>query len=175
MAPPKMSKRPRRLRKAMADQPNLTLETKDKDIHANIAVIGRATDEDRKAYLRVTSQQGKVHVDVKQKTVGRFFDLDVYSKKGNTTILVPHGFAGVIEVRHRKDKLKVRDNLASVSRFVRSSEGEALLLVGQGQENPSMADYVRCTCVQGELALGYSLDDESVILKKAGFWKKLFK
>ena len=67
-SPPKKCHRPKRLRKAMAADPNLSLETKDKEIRANITVIGGAVDADRKAHLRVTSQQSKVHVDVKEKT-----------------------------------------------------------------------------------------------------------
>ena len=82
-AAPKHSKRrPKSNRKAMADMPQFSLETTDKAISANLAVIGRPGDEARKAVVHVTTKAGEVRIDMQEKTVGRFFDLDIYNKEG---------------------------------------------------------------------------------------------
>ena len=69
----------------MANLPQFSLETNDKAITANLAVIGRPGDEARKAVIHVTSKSGEVRVDMQEKTIGRFFDLDIYNKEGVLT------------------------------------------------------------------------------------------
>lgn len=81
-APKHSKKRPKSNRKALADTPQFSLETNDKAIAANLAIIGRPGDEARKAVVHVTTKEGEVRLDVKEKTMGRFFDLDVYNKEG---------------------------------------------------------------------------------------------
>jgi hypothetical protein len=86
--PPQKSncKRPRRARKAMEANPNISLETKSGAIAAQLAIVGRANFDMRKAFIRVTTRTGRVNIDVKEQTVGRFFDLDIYSKNGTCSI-----------------------------------------------------------------------------------------
>lgn len=69
----------------MADAPQFSLETNDKALSANLAVIGRPGDEARKTIIHVTSKSGEVRLDMQEKTIGRFFDLDVYNKEGAFT------------------------------------------------------------------------------------------
>jgi hypothetical protein len=52
------------------------------DIDAQIAVVGHSRSKEAKASVRVTTRSGKVRIDIKGKTPGRYIDLDVYSKKG---------------------------------------------------------------------------------------------
>ena len=70
----------------MSATPNLSLETKHMDINAQIAVVGHSRNNEAKASVRVTTRSGKIRIDVKGKTPGRYIDLDVYSKKGELVL-----------------------------------------------------------------------------------------
>ncbi|VDB96817.1 unnamed protein product [Peniophora sp. CBMAI 1063] len=175
-AAPKHSKRrPKSNRKAMGDTPQFSLETTDKPISANLAIIGRPGDEARKGVIHITTKAGEVRVDVQEKTVGRFFDLDIYNKEGDTKLFLPQGFMGVVELYFKKGKLELRDALSRDLRTLRTTETETLLLVGKGAmaDQHEHADYVRCEVRDGKLILGRTADDDFEV-PVLGFWSKMF-
>lgn len=193
-APKHSKKRPKNNRKAMS-APQFSLETNDKAISANLAVIGRPGDEARKAIVHVTTKAGEVRVDVQEKTIGRFFDLDIYNKEGaltshavqytlvlstlleigDTKLFLPHGFMGVVELYFRKGKLEIRDTLSRDLRTLRTGETEMLLLVGKGAmaDQHEHADYVRCEVREGKLVLGRTVVDDFEA-PVVGFWARMF-
>ncbi|KAI0029948.1 hypothetical protein K488DRAFT_72587 [Vararia minispora EC-137] len=173
--PPKKSRRPRRARQVMEANPNLSLETTKKagNIAAQLAFVGRPEYGSRKAFVRVTTRAGKVNIDVKEQVPGRHFDLDVYSKSGDSIILIPRSFQGIIELYSGKGKVIVRPTLASAARTLKSSKEEMLLLVGGASaEQSEHMDYVRFSSEGGaSVAVGFTAEDD-VTVSEHGFWKK---
>ena len=105
-------------------------------------------------------------------------EIDVYTRHGNTTLLLPPTFSGALEIRSRRGKIDLLPGLSRYARVLDSSPRELRLVIDRPGSGPSMssghgmADLARLTSRTGNFRVGLSVEDAGV-QPEPGFWTKV--
>jgi len=152
--------------------PNASFRTRHGAVSLNLAVTG-ASANTATANIVVVTRTGDINLNLLSGHSMKRISLDVRSRKGNIVLLVPKSFHGAIHLRTtRRGSLNFLPAFASVMKFLKSDDNEALVLVGDTTlGNFAEPDYCELTSRLGKVTVGVSGEDHYVA--EVGVWKKL--
>ncbi|KZV72918.1 hypothetical protein PENSPDRAFT_649341 [Peniophora sp. CONT] len=105
-----------------------------------------------------------------EKSSGRSLDVETWTRRGNTLVLLPPNFLGAVSLNTSRGRLTQLPGLDGRTSILRSSDRELFFLVGPVLESVSAdvkgIDYVRLSSKKGGIAVGFSdVDGEPEMLE----------
>jgi len=159
------------------ERKNLYLRTKDGSIDADIWLIGQeeATPRSgRRTTLSLSSADGSITAKVNAVKVVAPFLLDIYSRDGRVTVLLPRSFHGslLLTTRH---STKLSDDLLQQSTMLSTVEHTRRYFVGDVSHrlfgNDWNGDELKVVSRDGRIMIRYKDEAE---LPKIGFFSRIF-
>ncbi|KIM90508.1 hypothetical protein PILCRDRAFT_812256 [Piloderma croceum F 1598] len=166
--------------KASSKTPNASFRTLNRGtIAINLATKGTTT-VNSKAYVRASAHKGDISINIYSLQRGKHIHLDASSRKGHVLILIPRSFCGAIQLNSRKDGCKILPALSSVSRVLKTTDRDTLILVGDPSSvsaSPDTADDLSTDFCQlrsrsGKVTVGFSGEDKYVPTETS-VWQKV--
>jgi len=180
--------------------PNASFRTLNRGtITINLATKG-ATVANTKAYVQASAHKGDVSINLYSLQEGKHIHLDVSSRKGanylvnlsvlanvplhtgDVLVLIPRNFCGAIQLNSRKARHKVLPALSSASRVLKTTDRDALILIGDpstatsassGTADNLSTDFCQLKSRSGKVIVGFSGEDEYVPTETS-VWQKLY-
>ncbi|KAF8892144.1 hypothetical protein BD779DRAFT_93666 [Infundibulicybe gibba] len=157
---------PKKLKSRKGSVPHASFRTREGSIALNLATTGKKG----KAIVHVSSRTGNIHLNVlSSSAAGPCIDLDIYSRRGNIVLFIPKTFVGVVQLHTKKGHLEFLPAFASITKTLKSTETESLVLMGQNSSDT--ADFCQLTSVLGKVTIGIAGEDQ-LSVPQPGFWKK---
>ncbi|VDC06570.1 unnamed protein product [Peniophora sp. CBMAI 1063] len=147
--------------------PTANLQARHGNITTKIAVTGDAPCANH-ATIRATSRTGDITLDITEKSAARNVDIETWTRRGTTIVLLPPTFAGVIELNTCRGRLIQLPGLEEKTALLRSTEQTLSFVVGTvcGDGKDAKADFVRLSSKKGGIAVGFSgVDGEAQALE----------
>ncbi|KAL0953822.1 hypothetical protein HGRIS_005002 [Hohenbuehelia grisea] len=144
-------------------------------IALNLATVCPHTDH-AKARVAVQTQTSAIIVSLLEMPIVQNISLDLTSKSGDISLLVPRSFCGVIQLRTSKGSVEFLPALAATMRVLKETDEEILILLGNSKtiSASSGADFCHLASRMGKLTVGLKGEDK-VQLPRPTFWKRLGK
>ncbi|KAG2054319.1 hypothetical protein BDR06DRAFT_884551 [Suillus hirtellus] len=159
------------------ERKNLYLRTKDGSIDANIWLIGQeeATPRSgRRTTLSLSSDDGSITAKINTVKVAAPFLLDIYSRDGRVTVLLPRSFHGSLLLTTRQST-KLSDDLLRQSTMLSTVEHTRRYFVGDVSHrsfgNDWNGDELKVASRDGRIMIRYKDEAE---LPKIGFFSRIF-
>ncbi|KAA1469039.1 hypothetical protein DENSPDRAFT_834570 [Dentipellis sp. KUC8613] len=159
--------------------PNVSLSSRNGSVMVRLAITGPSNLTTR---VQAGTRNGSIHLDIFSKGPGRYINLHTYTRRGDTVILLPRDYIGVIELRSRRGNVDVLPSLAKCSRILKLSSNGAMVIIG---DNPSLSkvqdvaaaamyngDYGMFASRRGRVKIGFSGED-TTLPPEPGFWQRL--
>ncbi|KAL0953823.1 hypothetical protein HGRIS_005003 [Hohenbuehelia grisea] len=129
-----------------------------------------------KSLAMVETNTGDIIVSLLDMPSNHNISLDLASRRGNISLLIPRSFCGVLQLRTRKGSIEFLNALAPLVRVLKDTEEETLVLIGNSKTigDSTGADFCQLTSRFGKLAVGLKGEDK-VAPPEPTFWEKLGK
>ncbi|TFY65870.1 hypothetical protein EVG20_g5218 [Dentipellis fragilis] len=161
--------------------PNVSLSSRNGSVMVRLAITGPSNLTTR---VQAGTRKGSIHIDVFSKGPGKYVRLNTYTRKGDTVILLPRDYVGVVELRSRKGLVDILPSLAKCARILKVSSNGAIVIIG---DSPSLlyvqdvaaaamynGDYGFFASRRGRVKIGFSGED-TTLPPEPGFWQRLGK
>ncbi|KAF5338381.1 hypothetical protein D9611_012460 [Ephemerocybe angulata] len=159
--------------KRAASLPHASFQTRSGAIGLSLATTGNVLDSS-KADITVASKTGNIEIRLLPTPPTRpRIAVDITSRSGDIMVWLPETFSGVIQLHTKKGELHVLPSLVKVAQVLKSTDKEAMLLMGSGPrgEESSQTDLCQLNSRSGKVIIGLSGKDKHP--QETGFWKKL--
>ncbi|KAI0308883.1 hypothetical protein OF83DRAFT_1288808 [Amylostereum chailletii] len=144
-------------------EPNVSFDSLQGAIVADLGFVGKYPT---KSTVRATTRNGNVFIDLFEKSPGQIVDIEVYSSRGNSTLLLPPTFSGTVDIHTRHGKIDLLPGLSRHARVISSSRHDIRILVDRVGDQPAMggtslqhADVARLASRMGNFRVGLSVED----------------
>jgi len=139
--------------------------------------IGNSHEKCHQVTAEVLSKRGDIDLDIRSKPSGKTLSLSVFSRRGQTIVLLPPNFCGDIHVLTRKyGTFEVMPGLSQYVRSMNSYKRTAILAIGgslaEDTAKSTVLDRCHLATRRGHIIVGLSGVD-NMPSKKESFWQKL--
>ncbi|KIK90637.1 hypothetical protein PAXRUDRAFT_831529 [Paxillus rubicundulus Ve08.2h10] len=163
---------------------NLYLHTRDGTVDVTIWLAGPAANRDAKPPLadkrttiRVSSDDGPVTVRVNAVDYIDPFLLDVFTRDGRVTVLIPRSFHGPLHLKARDGGHALSDGVLGNSTSLGTAEGTVRYFVGDfssASEPRCEGDELRLESRDGKIRVRYVDEIDTATSTKGGFFSRMF-
>ncbi|KIJ15396.1 hypothetical protein PAXINDRAFT_176538 [Paxillus involutus ATCC 200175] len=165
------------------DRKNLYLHTRDGTVDINIWLVSPTANRDTKSpppnkrtTMKVSSNDGSVTVRVNAVDYIDPFLLDVFSRDGRVTVLIPQSFHGPLHLKARDGGHALSDGVLRNSTSLGTAEGTVRYFVGDfsaASEPRWESDELRVESRDGKIRVRY-VDEIETTSTKGGFFSRMF-
>jgi len=157
-----------RSRSAKTAPPTAAFTTRHASIQATFRVVGDSAVHPVHSVttIRSKTRSGNVLLDLVSIAPMRTVRIDVRSRRGNITLLVPRNFRGIVLLSRRHGAVEMLPALAASGRVIKAKNGETTVLLGDGPipavGSDIITDTARIYSRHGRVRLGFSGEDSVV-------------
>ncbi|KAH8093221.1 hypothetical protein BXZ70DRAFT_1010450 [Cristinia sonorae] len=113
------------------EPPNMSVHARHGSIHLDLATGGQ-TNAASRAHVQVSSQHGRIHVNLHALQENKHVCLEVSTRSNLMVVYIPKNFRGALKIRTVRGNIKFLPEFQRLSRLVNASDSDALVLFGQG-------------------------------------------
>jgi len=154
----------RHSRSAETPPPTAMLRTRRGRIHATFCVVGESALRSV-ATIRTVTDKSDIVLDLVSIAPMRTVHIDVKSREGDITLLVPRNFCGPVQLSSRRGAMELLPVLAASARVIKTTKKEITVLLGDGSMPAVGADITTDNArvySRRRVRLGFSGEDEIV-------------
>jgi len=145
--------------------PTAMFRSRHGSIHATLHVVGESALRNV-ATIHSETRRGNIFLDVASIAPMRTAHIDVHSRRGSITLLIPRNFSGLVRLASRCGTMEMLPALAASARVINGKKGETTVLLGDGPVptlgSDAITDTARIYSRHGCVRLGFSGEDHVV-------------